>query len=302
VVATVICGDDYFVEKGTMEEVSGEIIQLIKPYRPDVMIAGPAFDAGRYGIACGALCKAAQDQLGITAVTGMYKENPGLDLFRKDVYVVQTTETARGMAEAISKMVTIAGKLADSRKLGKPAEEGYFPRGFIVNEISDKTGAERAVSMLLSKLRGQPFESEVPIPKYDRVAPAPSIKDSGSLIIALATDGGLVPKGNPDRIESRHATRFGSYDIKNMNALNPEDYEINHGGYNPLFVTEDPNRLVPVDVMRQLVKEGVIERLHEKFYSTSGLANIVENTKRIGRAMAEKLKIEEVSGVILTST
>jgi len=39
-------------------------------------MAGPAFNAGRYGIACGAVCKMVQDRLGISAVTGMYQEIP----------------------------------------------------------------------------------------------------------------------------------------------------------------------------------------------------------------------------------
>ncbi|MBA7678776.1 Glycine reductase complex component B subunit gamma [subsurface metagenome] len=300
VVATVICGDNYFAER--IEEAAEEVIQLLSPYRPDVVIAGPAFDAGRYGIACGAVCKAVQNQLGIPAVTGMYKDNPGLDLFRKEVYIVQSGDSVRGMAEAISRMVSMAYRLATNQKIGKPSEEGYFPRGFIVNEVSEQTGAERVVSMLLNKLRKEPFESEVPLPKYDRVKPAPGVKDIHSATIALVTDGGLVPKGNPDKIESRQATRFGSYSIKGVTALNPEDYEVNHIGYDPVFVAQDPNRLVPVDVMRDLEKDGAIGKLHEMFYATTGVVTPVENAKRMGQAIAEQLKAEGVSGIILTST
>jgi betaine reductase len=300
VVATVICGDNYFVEK--VEEATEEIIQLVSPYQPDVIIAGPAFDAGRYGIACGAVCKAVQNQLGIPAVTGMYKENPGLDLFRKDLYIIQSGDSVRGMAEAVSKMVSMAYRLATKQKIGKPSDEGYFPRGFIINEDPEQTGAERVVSMLLNKLQGQHFESEVGLPKYDRIKPAPGVKNIHSATIALVTDGGLVPKGNPDGIESRHATRFGSYSIKGINALNPGDYEVNHVGYDPVFVIQDPHRLVPVDVMRDLEKEKVIGKLHETFYATTGVVTPVENARKMGRAIAEQLKAEGISGVILTST
>jgi glycine reductase len=80
VVATVICGDNYFAEN--TEEATEKIISLTIPYRLDVLIAGPAFNAGRYGIACGELCKTMQSKLGIPAVTGMYQENPGVDLYR----------------------------------------------------------------------------------------------------------------------------------------------------------------------------------------------------------------------------
>jgi glycine reductase len=300
VVATVICGDNYFAEN--IEEATEEVTRLLSPYQPDVVIAGPAFDAGRYGIACGAVCQAVKNQLGIPAVTGMYKENAGLDLFRKDVYIVGTTDSVRGMTAAISKMVSMARRLATNQEIGRPSEEGYFPRGLLVNEISDQTGAERVIAMLLKKLHGQPFESEVSRPHYDRVKPAPRIRDIHKATIALVTDGGLVPKGNPDRIEIRTATRFGKYALKGIDTLNPEDYEVAHAGYDSVFVRQDPNRLVPVDVMRDLEKEGIIGKLHEKFYSTTGVANIVETMRKIGQAMAEELKAEGISGVILTST
>ena len=143
---------------------------------------------------------------------------------------------------------------------------------------------------MLQKISGQPFESEVPRPAYDRVTPAPRIEDISRATIALVTDGGLVPKGNPDRIETRTATRFGRYSFKGQDALNGEDYEVSHLGYDSVFVRQDPNRLVPVDVMRQLEKEGVVGKLHEEFYSTTGVANIVETMSRLGKQMAEQLQ------------
>jgi glycine reductase len=156
--------------------------------------------------------------------------------------------------------------------------------------------------MLLSKLRGEPFETEVARPTYDRVKPAPAIKEMRKARIALVTDGGLVPKGNPDRIEIRTATRYGRYDIGNVETLDPADYEVSHEGYDSVLVRQDPNRLVPVDVMRELEKEGAIGQLHDKFYSTTGVANIVGVMKNLGEKIAQELKGEGVSGVILTST
>jgi betaine reductase len=297
---TITCGDNYFAEN--IEEAAGEVINLIRPYRPDLLIAGPAFSAGRYGIACGGVCEAVISKLGIPAVTGMHEENPGLDLYRHDVYIVSTQDSVKGMKEAVSRMVSLALKLAYNQKIERPSEEGYFPRGWLANEISDQTGAERVVSMLLKKLKGEPFETEVPRPVYDRVPPAPGIKDLSRARIALVTDGGLVPSGNPDKIESRTATRFGKYSFKGMDSLTPEAYEVSHVGYDPVFIREDPNRLVPVDVMRDLERERVVGALHEVFYTTTGVANIVETMSRIGKQVAAELKAEGVSGVILTST
>ena len=300
IVGTVVCGDNYFAEN--IEEASREVVRLFRAFRPDLLIAGPAFNAGRYGIACGAICQAVITDLGIPAVTGMHEENPGLDLYRNGVYIVSTEDSVRGMKAAVSRMVALALKLASNQRIGRPSDEGYFPRGWLDNEISDRTGAERAVSMLLKKIAGQPFETEVPRPIYDRVAPAPGIRDISHARIALITDGGLVPKGNPDRIEPRTATRFGKYSFQGKASLRPGEYEVSHVGYDSVFVREDPNRLVPVDVMRDLEKEGAFGSLHEEFYTTTGVANIVETMSRLGKKIAEELKAQGVSGAILTST
>lgn len=300
VVATVICGDNYFAED--VERAAAEAIELIRPFEPDLVLAGPAFNAGRYGIACAAVCEAVQAELGIPAVTGMYEDNPGLELCGSDLYVVRTAESARGTAEAVGRMVALARRLVAREAIGSPSEEGYFPRGVLVNEVSERSGAERVVDLLLSKLRGEPFDSEVPRPVYDRVEPAPPIEGLASATIALVTDGGLVPRGNPDGIEIRSATRFGRYEIAGVDALDPERYEVSHEGYDSVFVRQDPNRLVPVDALRELEREGRIGKLHERFYSTTGVASSVEVMSKLGRAIAEELRADGVSGVILTST
>ncbi|NIS75234.1 MAG: glycine/betaine/sarcosine/D-proline family reductase selenoprotein B, partial [Deltaproteobacteria bacterium] len=79
IVATVICGDGYFAENE--ETCLGKIIPEIQGYSPDLVVAGPAFNAGRYGMACGAICQTL-NQLGVPAITAMYEENPGVDLYR----------------------------------------------------------------------------------------------------------------------------------------------------------------------------------------------------------------------------
>ncbi|HBM80634.1 MAG TPA: glycine/betaine/sarcosine/D-proline family reductase selenoprotein B, partial [Clostridiaceae bacterium] len=48
IVATVICGDSYFNEN--IEKAKAEILDMIRKYSPDIFIAGPAFNAGRYGV------------------------------------------------------------------------------------------------------------------------------------------------------------------------------------------------------------------------------------------------------------
>ena len=61
IVATVICGDSYFNEN--LESAKIEILEMIKKYNPDLFIAGPAFNAGRYGVACGSIAKAVKEDM-----------------------------------------------------------------------------------------------------------------------------------------------------------------------------------------------------------------------------------------------
>lgn len=300
VVGTVVCGDNHFAEN--IETASQEVLQLIASFRPDAVIAGPAFDAGRYGVACGAVCKIVRERLDIPAVAGMHRESPGVDLYRRDVHIVESADSVLGMNEAMRKMVRIAIKLATRQRVGNPAQEGYIPRGVTLNEMAAETGAERAISMLLKKLAGETFETEVPLPRYERVQPAQRVSDMSKAAIALVTDGGLVPRGNPDRIEAKAARRYGSYSIEGVKALDPGEYEVNHIGYDPTYVMQDPNRLVPVDVLRDLEKEGLIGRLHNRFFTTSGAISVLESVEEMGQSIARELKGENVSGVILTST
>lgn len=50
-------------------------------------------------------------------------------------------------------------------------EEGYIAQGFRVNVHTEKNGAERAVDMMIKKLRGEPYVTELPMPVFDRVKP-----------------------------------------------------------------------------------------------------------------------------------
>ena len=300
VIATLVCGDTYFANN--IEMAKKEVLQLLAPHKPHLILAGPAFNAGRYGIACGEVCKLAKDELGIEAVTGMYPENPGVELCRSKVYIIETSSSARTMTEAMTKMIQLGLKLVFKEPIGRPQEEGFLPRGIRRNVISEDIGSERAIRALLLKIKGEPFFTEITPTLFDQVRPAPPIKDLSHSIIALVTEGGLIPKGNPDHIESARATRYGIYSLEGLDRLDKDGFESIHMGYDTTFVNEDPHRLVPVDVMREMEKEGVIGALHPYLYTTTGVATFIENSKKIGRDMARALKEAEVSGVILTST
>lgn len=300
IVATIICGDSYFNEN--MEEAKATIIDMVKKYNPDLFIAGPAFNAGRYGVACGSITEAVQSELGIPALTGMYIENPGADMFKKSVYIVETKNSAAGMRNAVKSMSKLALKLAKNESLGMPSEEGYMSRGIRKNVFVDKRGSERAVDMLIKKLKGEEFVTEFPMPDFDRVEPNSAVKDITKAKIAIVTSGGTVPKGNPDHIESSSASKYGKYDIQGVDDLTAETYETAHGGYDPVYANEDSDRVIPVDILREFEKEGKIGELHRYFYTTVGNGTAVASSKAFAGEFAKELVADGVDAVILTST
>lgn len=311
VVATVICGDNYFSEN--LDKANDEGVRLIAQYKPDLFFAGPGFEAGRYGIACGAICKIVQEKLKIPAITGMYEENPGVELYRRHVYICKTDRSALKIAESLSRMVKLGLKLISEKKepklvsatnIGMPLEDGYFPRGMVRNEFTEKTSAERAIDMLLAKLKGEPFQTELEITKFELIQPpAPVGKDLRLCEIALISDGGLVPKGNPHGMRGRGNLVWAAYEIDRFlpEEYSSTNYEVAHTGYYPVHVLENPNRLVPVDVMRELEREGIIRKLYPFFYSTSGNATASSRCREMGEEILRELKAKGVDGAILTS-
>lgn len=299
IVGTVICGDSYFNEN--IEDVSKEVIELIAKFNPDVVVCGPAFNAGRYGVACGAVAKAVFENLSVPAVSGMYEENPGVEMYAKYAYVVKVADSARGMGPAISGMANIVKKIAEGVELD-PDVDNYYPRGIRKNYFAEKRGSMRAVEMLVSKLKGEEFKTEYPMPNFDRVAPSQPITDLTKAKIALVTSGGIVPKGNPDRIESSSASKYGKYDISSFSDLTEETHETAHGGYDPVYANLDSDRVLPVDVLRELEANGEIGSLHQYFYTTTGNGTSVANSKAYAKAIGEELVRDGVDAVILTST
>ena len=300
IVATVICGDSYFNEN--LDKAKAEIIEMVKSQNPDLFIAGPAFNAGRYGVACATIAAAIKEELNIPVVTGMYEENPGVDMFKNQVYIVSTKNNAAGMRDAVKKMAPLALKLAKGEIIGASVEEGYFNQNQRVNFFEEKRGSKRAVEMLLKKIADKPFVTEYPMPVFDRVEPGKAIKDMSKATIAVVTSGGTVPKGNPDHIESSNASKYGTYSIAGINSLDSTNSETAHGGYDPVYANELSNRVVPLDVLRDMEKEGVIGKLHEFYYSTVGNGTAVASAKKFGEEIGKTLLAAGVDAVILTST
>lgn len=299
---TIICGDN-FMGSNTEEAIS-KILGFLADKEMDIFIAGPAFQAGRYGVACGTICKAVKEKFGVPVITSMNVENPGVEMFKKDMYILEGGNIASKMRKDVKAVVAIANKILTGEEVGPAKEEGYFPRGIRkqVWREDKKPASERMVEMLVQKLNGEPFETELPMPKLDRVPIAAAIKDLKKARIALVTTGGIVPVDNPDRIQSASATRWGRYNIDHVDALKSGEYKTIHAGFDPAAADADPNVITPVDALAALLKEGVYGSLHPYFYSTVGTGTTQAEAERMANEIIPYLKEDKVDGVIMVST
>lgn len=299
VVGTIICGDNYFADN--QNEALAFVYKQVESVKPDLLIAGPGFNAGRYGLACGCVCDAVQNQFHIPAITGLFPENPGAEMFKKTVYIIETGNNAASMRKAMPLIISLAKKILNGEPIGFPEEEGYIPQGYRVNVRMQECGAVRGVNMLLKKMRGEKFETELPMPVFDKVKPAPAVHDLKSAKIALITSGGIVPFGNPDHIESANATKFAEYDISQLEDLTSETHMTVHGGYDPVYATADPDRVLPVDAMKLLEKEHAFGELYDHYFATVGNATAVANAKKFAIEVAQRMKLLGIQAAILTS-
>ena len=299
---TIICGDNYM--GSNTEDAISEILNLLEGKEFDIFIAGPAFQAGRYGVACGNICKAIKEKYDVPVITSMNEENPGVEMFKREMHIFKGGNSAGRMKADVALMAKFANKLIKGQETGPADEEGFFERGIRAQVWleSGKTAAERGVEMLIKKLNDQSFETELPIPAQDFVAVATPIQDLSKAKIALVTTGGIVPVDNPDRIQSASATRWGRYDISQMDRLKSGEFKTIHAGFDPAAADADPNVIMPIDVMKEYLKEGKYGSLHKYFYSTVGTGTTQAEAARMAQEMVEKLKEDKVDGVIMTST
>ena len=159
--------------------------------------------------------------------------------------IVPTAASALGMTDALREMARLAPKLGRGEPLGPAAADGYLPRGRRMNGTVARSASTRALDMLLARARGEAVVTEVPLPRYDRVPPPAPVADLRRARLALVSECGLVPAGNPDRLEWVRASKWLKYGVAGRHALAPADYEVAHGGYDAAFAREAPDRLIP---------------------------------------------------------
>ena len=303
VVATVYYGDNYFHEH--REEAKAQILKEVGSRKPDVVVAGPAFNSGRYGVSCVEISNCVAEGLGISCVTAMHEENPGVGFYREyrnlKVFLLPTRETAAGMNEALGAIARFTLRLGSGEEIGPAQEEGYIPRGIRRLERSDRPGVERAIEMLLKRLRNEPFATEVPIQAWDQVVPAAPLSPGKKANVAVITTSGVVPWGNPDRFKTYRNTFWRKYNIAEVKALEAGKWEAVHGGYNVNFMNQNPHYGMPLDALRSLEAEGKF-RLYHSYYVVPGNQGSPSVMMRIGQEIAADLKKEQIDGVLLVAT
>ena len=300
IVATIIAGDNFFVEE--TEKSHPAAIEALNTYKADVVVAGPAFDAGRYGLACAQLCKIAQEN-GVPAVTAMVSDNAGALTYGIGITIVPTGINLTEMPSVMASMSRLAVKLGNGEQLGSAAEEGYLPRGFREPVVRERTGAQRAVDMFEARLAGQQFTSEVFIRNYDDVAPPPPLPTLVGKTIALVTSGGMVPADNPDNLNSAREEAFFRYNIEGLSELRTGEWKSVHGGFNTRWLnTHDPNYALPLRAIRELESEGVLGSVYPTYFATTGNQTAVTSAQAMGKEIASELKEQAIDAVLLVAT
>ena len=220
----------------------------IGPVRCRALLSMPVVTGWRRELSVAAV----QSKLGFRLSRAMSEENPGVDLYRDKLYIVDS-------GTSIAKLRDVIGKMAElGKELGR--------------QFDDRTAGRRRLSAARLDAGS--------ICRANRRAPAGghglgknggkavAIGDAGDLLCARTDAGGgkrfIESQSDVDyrwwagaQRKSRTGLKAqprlaGDLTDRENDDLRGEDYEISHGGYDPQFVQEDPDRLVPLDAMREM--------------------------------------------------
>ena len=188
-------------------------------------------------------------------------------------------------------MQSFAGLSGEKNAFGNAPEIDY-----------QRPAPERGVDMLLNKYYHRPYRTEIEMPDVYHASDVLLGKPLREACIFFLTDGGLVPGGNPDRVAPFCGEKFYVYGLGSGDTLNAAEYEISHQGYDHTAVLGNPNRLVPVDAARNLIRRGVLGDLYPGFISVAGVMTPTRKSVQLGREIADYISACPVDAVVITST
>lgn len=131
---------------------------------------------------------------------------------------------------------------------------------------------------------------------------APPIADLKKARLALVTTAGIVAPGNPDGFKTARNTRWKKYPIDKMESMKDASWDVWHGGYNTIFMHENPNYGVPLDMCREIEREGVFGQIYPYFYGTPGNLALISAMQAIGMEILGDMKAEGIDAALLVST
>ena len=145
VAPTIYFGDNHFHEQP--EEARAALMREVAAAEADIVVLGPAFNAGRYGLACVEIGHMIAAELDCVCVTAMHPDNPAVDTYREyhhpKLFLFPTTETAAGMGKALEDLAGFVLRRLEGQPVGAAEDEGYLPRGIRFQERSrpDRRGS-----------------------------------------------------------------------------------------------------------------------------------------------------------------
>jgi glycine reductase complex component B subunit gamma len=231
-----------------------------------------------------------------------------MDAYRESanarVYCLPTAESTAGMTDAVARLAAFAIRLGRGEKIGAAEKEGYVGRGMRHIGRAEQSGAQRAVDMLLKKLHGDQFVTELPMETWEDAAAAPPLDQAKNRNLAVVTTSGVVPFGNPDGFKTYRNTYWRKYNIAELKELEPGKWEAVHGGYNVAFMNQNPHYGVPLDALRALEADGAIGagKLYPAYYVIPGNQGSPTVMRRMGQEIAADLKKDNVEGVLFVAT
>ena len=102
--------------------------------------------------------------------------------------------------------------------------------------------------------------------------------------------------------EGWHRGVIGIVATRVVERLAPGAWDAVHGGYDNTAALQDPNRVVPLDAMRALEREGMIGKLLDGLFVTVGNGGNLNAMRRIGSEIAQILLKRGVGAVVLPAT
>lgn len=115
VVATLFCGDQYYLEHHT--EVEKKFVGFAKKFEVDAVLCGPAMQYPNFGEMSARLAMVFEKH-GIPAVASMSVENPATEKYSKQVTIVKMPKKGGiGLQDSFKNMVLVTSKKASNESL-----------------------------------------------------------------------------------------------------------------------------------------------------------------------------------------